>query len=115
MLDLPKQMRTAIKLQKAVDKKVTGATDRSYEDAKKDPVIRCNFKTKGGTQVIHNGKLIIINTATIQMRYRDDIEASDRFILLDDGSVWDVIGEPENVEQRNRLLIITVQRAGGGN
>ena len=114
MLRLPEQMTTAIKLQKAQDVDVTGAPERTYVDAERDPVIFCNFKTKGGTKTVHNGRLIVIDTATIQMHYRDDIKPSDRFILLSDGSIWDVVGRPENVEQRNRMLIITVQYAGGG-
>lgn len=114
MLRLPEQMTTAIKLQKAKDTEVTGATERTYADAESDPIIFCNFKTKGGTKAVYNGRLILIDTATIQMHYRDDIKPSDRFILLDDNSVWNIVGRPENVEQRNRMLIITVQCTGGG-
>ena len=114
MLRLPEQMTTAIKLQKAVDVDITGATERSYVDAEKDAVILCNFKTKGGTKTVHNGRLIVLETATIQMHFRDDIKASDRFVSLEDGSVWTIVGRPENVEQRNRMLIITVQLVEGG-
>ncbi|MGN0695035.1 MAG: head-tail adaptor protein [Lentihominibacter sp.] len=114
MFKPPETMTTAIKLQHAVDTDVTGATDREYIDAENDPVIFCNFKTRGGTKTVVNGRLLIIDTAEIQMHYRDDIKPSDRFILLQDGSIWNIIGRPENVEQRNRLLIITVQCTGGG-
>ena len=114
MIKMPETMRTPIKLQKAKDTEVTGAPEREYVDAEKDPIIFCNFKTYGGTKAVHNDRLIVIDTAKIQMHYRDDIKPSDRFILLDDNTVWNIVGRPENVEQRNRLLIITVQYAGGG-
>lgn len=114
MLKLPKEMTTPIKLQHATDTKVSGGSDRDYVDSDTDPIIHCNFKTKGGTKTVVNGRLVIIDTATIQMHYRNDIKASDRFVLLEDGSIWNVVGRPENVEQRNRLLIITVQCVSGG-
>lgn len=106
------QMVTPIKLQKAISTNVTGAIKRSYEDAAEDSVIFCSFKTKGGTQSVQNGSLVVIDTAQVQMWYRDDVEISDRFILLQDGSAWKILNI-ENVEMRNQLLIITVQRVGG--
>lgn len=114
MFKVQGQMTTAIKLQHAQDMDVSGATERFYVDAENDPIILCNFKTYGGTKAVHNGRLMVTDTATIQMHYRDDIKPSDRFVLLSDNSEWYIMGRPENVEQRNRLLIITVQTAGGG-
>lgn len=109
----PEQMTTAMRLQKRTTDKVTGAAQATYTDAAKDPVIMCNFKSKGGTEAVHNGKLIILETATVQTWYRPDVAKGDRLIMEQDGSAWDIKGPPENVEMRNRLLILKVQRAGG--
>lgn len=109
----PEQMTTAMRLQKRTISKVTGATVPEYMDAENDPVIMCSFKSKGGTEAVHNGKLIILETATVQTWYRPDIAKGDRLILGQDGSAWDIKGPPENVEMRNQLLILKAQRVGG--
>lgn len=109
----PAQMTTPMKLQKCAKTEVTGAINRDYYDAPDDPVIMCSFKSKGGTEAIYNGKLTILDTAMLEMWYRPDVQAGDRFVMLSDGSKWDIKGRPENIEQRNQLLVIKVQRAGG--
>lgn len=109
----PEQMATPMRLQKRIVKTVHGAEMAEYKDADQEPVIMCNFKSKGGTEAIHNGQYIILDTATVQTWYRPDIKKGDRLILEQDGSAWDIKGNPENVEMRNRLLIIKLQNAGG--
>lgn len=106
------QMTTPVKLQKAINTNVSGAVKRTYEDAVTDPVMYCSFKSKGGTQSVQNDSLVVIDTAQVQMWYREDIEISDRLILLQNGSAWKILNI-ENVEMRNQLLMITVQRVGG--
>ena len=113
MLKLPEQMTTPMRLQKRTVTTISGAKEATYKDAEKDPVIMCNFKSKGGTEGIHNGQYIILDTATVQTWYRPDIKKGDRLILEQDGSAWDIKGTPENVEMRNQLLILKVQNAGG--
>lgn len=113
MLKPPEQMTTPMRLQKRSIKTVHGADTPDYSDADQDPVIMCNFKSKGGTEAIHNGQYIVLDTATVQTWYRPDIKKGDRLILEQDGSIWDIKGNPENVEMRNQILILKVQNAGG--
>lgn len=111
MFKVAEQMITPMQLQHRVAKDVMGAPEFDYIDAD-DPIIYCNFKSRGGTEVVHNGRYVVIDTATIQTWYRPDIRKGDR-LTLDDGSIWEIKGKPENVEQRNQILILKVQSAGG--
>lgn len=110
MFKVAEQMITPMRLQHRVAKDVMGAPEFDYIDAD-DPIIYCNFKSRGGTEAVHNGRYVVIDTATIQTWYRPDIKKSDR-LILDDGSMWEIKGK-ENVEQRNQILILKVQSAGG--
>lgn len=112
MFKVSEQMTTPMKLQKRISKNVMGAPEFEYVDVPDDPIIYCNFKSKGGTEAVHDGRYIILDTATVQTWYRPDIAKGDR-LILPDGSAWDIKGNPENVEQRNQLLILRVQNAGG--
>lgn len=113
MLKPPEQMVTPMRLQHRSITNVSGAKEATYADAEVDPIIMCNFKSKGGTEAVHNGQYIILDTATVQTWYRPDIKKGDRLILEQDGSAWDIKGNPENVEMRNQLLILKLQNAGG--
>ena len=104
---------TAVKLQKRNTTKVSGALEFTFEDAA-DPILNCSFKTYGGTESIVNGSLVILNTATLVTWYRQDIQAADRVLLLQDNSVWEVLGEPENIDMRNQYLILKVRKISGG-
>jgi len=104
---------TAVKLQKRIATKVSGALEFSYEDAT-DSILNCSFKTYGGTESIVNGSLVLLNTATLVTWYRQDIQAADRILLIQDNSVWEVIGEPENIDMRNQYLILKVRKLSGG-
>jgi len=112
----PKQignLTTPIKLKKRIKTIVSGAPEYTYIDAT-DPVIFCSFKTYGGTESVVNGLISIDNTASLVTWYRPDIKASDRIELLQDGSLWEIIGEPENVEMRNQTLMFKVRKVTGG-
>lgn len=104
---------TAVKLQKRIATKVSGALEFTYEDAS-DPILNCNFKTYGGTESVVNGSHVILNTATLVTWYRQDIQAADRIFLLQDQSLWEVIGEPENIDMRNQYLIVKIRKISGG-
>ena len=107
-------MTTAVKLQIRVETLVSGAKEISYIDAPLDPIVYCNFKTSGGTESINTGLLMILDTATVVTWYRPEIIGSSRLIVLQDESIWEVVGNPENIEMRNQYLRFKVKRLTGG-
>lgn len=112
MLKAPEKMTTPMRLYKRIKKDTAAkAPEFEYVEAEKDPLIYANFKSYGGTENVHNGRYIIIETATVTTWYRPDVQKGDK-LTLEDGSEWE-IKSLENVEMRNRLMILKVQRAGG--
>lgn len=105
------QMSTMIRIKRRKETNVNGAPKISYEDAN-PPIVFCNWKSKGGTESTQSGSLVVEDTAEVVMWYRPDISQKDRLLLNDDPKLaYDVIGPPENVEQRNMFLVLKVKRA----
>lgn len=72
-----------------------------------------NWKSRGGTETNVNGIISILDTAVVTTWYRPDITSGAR-LKLEDGRIYDIISEPENIEERNIFLQFKVQRAKGG-
>lgn len=106
------QMTTAIRLQTPATTEVLGVRKKTFADAK--DVILVNMKTFGGTETTSNGVLSVEDTAQIVCWYRPDIRSGCRIMRLSDGAVFDILGEPENIEMRNQFLKFKVSRVKGG-
>ena len=74
----------------------------------------CNFKTYGGTETIVDGVMEIIDTATVTTWYDPAITAGCRIMLAQSGAEYDIIGEPEDIEQRHMIMRFKVRRVKGG-
>ena len=75
-------------------------------------IIKCSFKTYGGTESVVNDQLTVVNTANVETWYRPDITSAS---LLKLGvKKYEVMGEPENIEQRNQFLKFKVRGVKGG-
>lgn len=104
-------MTTPMRLQVPIYTDVMGVTKKEYTDG---DVIMCNFKTYGGTESVVNDVLSVIDTAQITCWYRPDITSGCRLVRLSDLAVFDILGEPENLEQRNQILYFKIRRVKGG-
>lgn len=104
------QMTTAMCLQTPKTVTLLGVAKQEYEDG---DIIMCNFKTYGGTESLSNDILSVIDTAQITCWYRPDIKSNCRLKRLDDGAVFEIVGEPENLELRNQILYFKIQRVKG--
>ena len=96
---------------------VTGSKDRGgkpvpvYADSIR---FNCNFKTFGGTETFRNDVLVIEDTAQIVCYYHPNFKGNCRIKRLTDNAEFEIIGEPENIEQRNMYLSFKVRRIKGG-
>lgn len=106
------QMTTPLRLQVPVLTSAYGVKAKTYEAA--EGIVAANMKTYGGTETTSNGTLVIEDTAQIVCWYRPDITSGCRLERLTDGAVYEVIGEPENIEMRNQFLKLRVRRVKGG-
>lgn len=114
------QLTTATRLQTPTSGKTLGVSVNTYADA--SGVVMVNWKSYGGTETTSNGVLSVEDTAQIVCWYRPDIKSNCRLVRLADGydengkpnAVYEIIGEPENIEMRNQFLKFKVRRVKGG-
>lgn len=100
---------TVLELFKPTYNTVKGVTVKSYEYVDN---IYCSFKTYGGTETTSNDQLVIEDTANVETWYRPDITSGSQLKL--GSKVYEVISEPENIDQRNQFLKFKVRGVKGG-
>lgn len=71
------------------------------------------FKTYGGTERDENGVYSIIDTANIETWYRPDIKSNCRVARASDGAIFEIINEPEDIDQRHQFLKFKIRRVKG--
>lgn len=106
--DLPYD--TAVKLFNPTYVTVRGVDKKIYEG--EGEVIFCKFKTYGGTETTVNGVLAVVDTANIETFYRPDITSASMIKLGD--KEYEVMGVPEDIEQRHQILKFKVRGVRGG-
>ncbi len=106
------QMTTATRLQTPAGDRTLGVSVKTYADVA--GVVMVNWKSFGGTETTSNGVLSVEDTAQITCWYRPDIRSDCRLVRLSDGAVYEIMGEPENIEMRNQFLKFKVRRVKGG-
>lgn len=107
-----REFRTAVRLlAPTAPEKVLGVTRAGgYEDK---GVIFCSWKSYGGTEQTVDGVYSVIDTAVVTTWYRPDITSGCR-LQREDGAVYEIINEPENIELQNLYLQCRVRRVKGG-
>ena len=106
------EMTTPLILQTPTQSKYNGVRTNTFTDA--DGVIFANFKTYGGTERQVDGILEVEETAQIVCWYRPDITSACRIKRAADGAVFEILGDPEDIEQRHMILKFKVRRIKGG-
>lgn len=108
-----KQLNTPMKLM-IVEKyeKTNGVSKPIYKEAS-DSIIYCNFKTYGGTERTENGRYIIEDTANIVTWFRPDIKSDCQLIRLSDNAVFEILNEPEDIDQMHIYSKFKIKRIKG--
>lgn len=89
---------------------VKGVTKKVYPETGEQ--IFCSFKTYGGTETTVNDQLTVVDTANVETWYRPDITSASRIKLGSD--VYEIMGKPEDIEQRHQFLKFKVRGVKGG-
>lgn len=102
---------TPLMLLNPTKKLVQGVTKKEYDE---ETAVRIfgTFKTYGGTEQNVNGVYSVVDTANVETWYRPDITAESRVKLGE--KVYEVIGEPEDIEQRHQFIKFKVRGVKGG-
>lgn len=106
--DLPYD--TAVELFNPTYKTVKGVDVPVYSES--GELFYCKFKTYGGTETTVNGVLTVVDTANVETWYRPDITSASQIRL--GSKVYEVMGEPEDIEQRHQILKFKVRGVKGG-
>ncbi len=99
--------------------KSKGVEKKVYPTCASGIKISCLFKTYGGTTNMQSsekevdGIVLVIDTAIIETWYNPSITSESR-IAFDDNNVYEVLGSPENISNRNQTLKIKLKRYKGG-
>lgn len=76
--------------------------------------LNCSLKTYGGTETTNNDLYTVVDTANIETWYRPDIKADCRIKVLATGQIYEIIGNPENINMRNQFIKFKVRAVKGG-
>ena len=104
---------TPVHLLIPIYEEIKGTLVAKYPEAQDGDIIFVSFKTYGGTDVVKNDIYCVEDTASIETWYRPDVK-SDCVLQLTNGSQYEILGEPENIEMRNQFLKFKVRRLKGG-
>lgn len=88
---------------------VQGVNKKKY---KSSGILQCLFKTYGGTEVNINNVYGVIDTATIETWFRPDITSAS--LLKIGNKSYEVVGEPEDINQRHKYIKMKVRGKKGG-
>ena len=93
---------------------VQGKPQKQYPALTDGIVFNGSFKTYGGTVQSVNGVISIEDTAQIEAWFRPEIKSGCRVVVANTGATYDIVGEPENINNRNQFIKMTVKRTKGG-
>lgn len=103
----------AMKLLVPQTSQVYGAGTKTYSAPSTSELFYGSFRTFGGTENIQNGVYTIIDTAVIDTWYRPDIKADCQIYICDNGQIYDIISDPEDIDFRHQYLQFKVRKVGG--
>lgn len=93
---------------------INGVRKKSFPEINEGDIFFCSFKTYGGTELNVNGVYSVEDTANIECWYRDDITSACRVAVAGTNKVYEIVGEPENIDMRNQYLRFKVRIVKGG-
>ena len=74
-----------------------------------------SFATYGGIERQVNGLYSVEDTATVETWYRPEFAASCRVALANNqAKLYQIVGEPEDIEQRHQFTKMRLTRVQGG-
>ena len=88
-----------------------GSTKNTYPET--GVRINCSFRTFGGTEKTIDGVITVENTAVIETWYRPDIKSNCELEDVD-GLRYEILGTPEDIEQRHQFLRFKIRAIKGG-
>ena len=92
---------------------VDGVRKKTFPTIENGIRINGTFRTFGGTEREINGVYGVEDTGNVETWYRPDITSGCRIAIETTGAIYDILGEPENIEMRNQICVFKVTRYKG--
>jgi len=108
-----KPFTTPFMILNPTSKKSNGRIVKEYPT--QGEIIYVSFTTFGGTETVINGLISVRDTGNIETWYRPDIKSDSRLKRMSDGKIYDVLGDPENIEMRNQFMKFKIEYSRGSN
>jgi len=112
MLRAKEAFTTGARLLIPTSTKVKGAPEKSYPPYANGIKINCEFKSYGGSELESNGTLAVIDTAKVTTWYDPRI-TSECQLALSETRIYDILGEPEDINERHQFMTFKVKRVKG--
>ncbi len=94
---------------------IRGVAVKTYPDATSGVLFFCSFRSFGGTESESNGVLTVQDTANIETWFRPDIKADCRLCIANQPEkVYEILGNPENINMQNQFLKFKIRSVSGG-
>lgn len=90
--------------------KVNGVNQESFTEK---TMFFCSAKSYGGTEKQVNGVTVIEDTWTIDTWYNPDFRKGDKIRFLDDGTEYEILASPENINRRGQYMRFKAVGIGG--
>jgi hypothetical protein len=90
--------------------KINGVNQETFTES---GMFYCSAKSYGGTERIVNDVFVIEDTWQIDTWYNPAFGKGDRIRFLDDGSEFELLASPENINRRGQYMRFKVSRIGG--
>lgn len=90
--------------------KVNGVNQESFTE---NITFSCSAKSYGGTEKQVNGVTVIEDTWTIDTWYNPDFKKGDKIRFLDDGTEYEILANPENINRRGQYMRFKAVGIGG--
>lgn len=91
--------------------KINGVNQERFTEARKP--FFCSAKSYGGTEKQVNGITVIEDTWIVDAFYTPAFGKGDKIRFLDDGSEYEILASPENIDRRGQYMRFKVNRIGG--
>lgn len=106
-----RNMTTPVILQTPTYENIQGVNKKTYTDA---GTLFVNWSSYGGMESMRDDVIVIEDTAQIIAWYNPAITSGARLKRTADGAIYEIFGEPENIEMRNQIMSFKVRRIKGG-
>lgn len=93
---------------------ISGVRKKIFPAVKDGILFYASFKTFGGTERDVNGIYSVEDTASIETWYMPEFASGCRVAVASTGAVYEIIGEPENIDMRNQFSKFKISRVKGG-